>query len=123
MPAYNFKPEFALLVESGVKRQTIRRVRKRPTDIGETLFLYEGMRTKNCRLLKKTICLRKESIVIENHDIYLNGRALKMSEILDLSWADGFETIGEFINFFKKQYGLPFEGEIIKWCRMTHGRH
>ena len=116
MPAYNFKHHFAILVELGQKRQTIRKSRKRPTIPGDTLFLKEGMRTKQCRnLLPPQVCKSVTPILIFPPNITVNGIPPTMSEILDLAWADGFETIEHFINFFKDQYGLPFEGEIIKW--------
>lgn len=49
----NFKQQFAEMVESGEKRQTIRRERKGHRQIGkgDHLKLYTGLRTKQCRLL------------------------------------------------------------------------
>lgn len=53
MPSLNFKAEFAGLVESGKKRQTIREDnawwgKLKPRD---KLFLFTGLRTKNARTL------------------------------------------------------------------------
>jgi hypothetical protein len=116
MPAYNFMPQFAHLVGSGEKRQTIRLVRKRPTKPGDFLYLKMGMRTKECRdLLPPQACKSVEPILIFPPNLTVNGQVLSMVEILDLAWADGFETVDHFIDFFKNQYGFPFEGEIIKW--------
>jgi len=64
MPAYNFKERFAADVESGKKRQTIRRKRKRPTKPGDVLYLYVGMRTKRCRKLREAPCESVVSILI-----------------------------------------------------------
>ncbi len=50
---FNFKAQFVPLVESGVKRQTIRQTRKdkrRPVP-GDIAALYTGLRTRNTRLL------------------------------------------------------------------------
>lgn len=52
MPAYNFRKQFAPLVESGQKRQTIRTIgKRRHARAGEPLQLYTGQRTKACRKL------------------------------------------------------------------------
>lgn len=52
MPAYNFQKQFAPLVESGQKRQTIRAIgKRRHARPGESLQLYTGQRTKACRKL------------------------------------------------------------------------
>jgi hypothetical protein len=52
MPAYNFQKQFAPLVQSGEKRQTIRTLGKRShAQPGNKLQLYTGMRTKQCRKL------------------------------------------------------------------------
>jgi len=50
MVAYSFKKEFSWLVEAGVKRQTVRGVRKRRATVrGDTFQAYVGMRTEHCR--------------------------------------------------------------------------
>ena len=49
MVAYNFKDQFARLVEAGIKRQTVQLCRQRPTRVGDTLQLYTGMRRPGAR--------------------------------------------------------------------------
>ena len=115
MPAYNFKAEFALLVENGSKRQTIRKKRKRPTQVGDILYLYTGMRTKRCRSLGKAICLAADSISIGRDQIILAGRELELTEAISLYRDDGFSCLAEFLGFFEELYGLPFEGILLKW--------
>lgn len=115
MPAYNFKVEFASLVESGYKRQTIRKKRKRPTQIGDILYLYTGMRTRGCRGLGKAICLNADSITIDRDSIIVAGRELGFAETLGLYRNDGFPCLTEFFGFFESLYGLPFEGVLLKW--------
>ncbi|MCP4697978.1 MAG: ASCH domain-containing protein, partial [Gammaproteobacteria bacterium] len=58
MPAYNFKQCFAYDVLTGLKSMTIRPHRKRATKPGDTLYLYAGMRSPSCQLLRKEECLR-----------------------------------------------------------------
>jgi hypothetical protein len=67
MPAYNFKARFCELVENGSKRQTIRRRRARPTRIGDTLYLYTGMRRPGARLLRTVTCLSVEPITMKGN--------------------------------------------------------
>jgi hypothetical protein len=64
MPALNFRPQFADLVSSGQKTQTIRQVRKCPIKVGDTLWLYTGMRTKQCRLLADAVVTDVQGIQI-----------------------------------------------------------
>ena len=121
MPAYNFKKQFADMVESGEKLQTVRKPRKRPTVPGDTLQLYTGMRTKKCKLLAIGKCRAVVNIKIheEANRYYLYdsdtpnykggwpaGRFIK---------GEGFSSWDEMIEFFRSHYGLPFRGEIIYW--------
>lgn len=116
MPAYNFRAEFTELVEKGGKRQTIRRRRKRPTRVGDRLILYTGMRTASCRKLAEAVCkcLRDISIFGPGQ-VSMDGWPLFPDEIEALAEADGFLSAYEFIDFFRRQYGLPFEGVIVMW--------
>ena len=118
MPALNFKKQFASVVEAWMKRQTIRPRRKdgRDPKPGQQLYLYTGMRTKNCRKLGQTICTAVKTIAIEeNGDIWVGNRRLGIDEKYELVKADGFHYIDDFRNFFLKTHGLPFYGFLIKW--------
>ena len=118
MPAYNFQGRFAPYIESGRKRQTIRPKRKRPTRPGDTLYLFIGMRTKQCRKLGEAVCQDVTNIIIEpDMVITLGGRILGLIEANELARADGFVSLGEFYVFFEERYGVPHEVELelIKW--------
>jgi len=118
MPALNFKAQFAEEVEEGRKRQTIRLRRKKPIRVGDRLFLFAGMRTKQCRRLRagtEAYCQSTEPIEIRNGRVMVNGRGLTLFEIWRLAKADGFETPEAFFSFFRNQYGLPVEGDVIRW--------
>ena len=117
MPAYNFKKQFAGDVERGAKNQTIRPKRKRSTRSGDKLYLYTGMRTKQCRKLREAICISVEPIEILPASIRINGRILGVPEMWELAQADGFEKLGHFYDFFREHYGVPhdIELELIKW--------
>lgn len=121
MVAYNFKAQFADLVERGEKRQTIRPRRKRPTRPGDALQHYTGMRTRKARKLRDAVCTAVEPFDLDDEPgrivIRVNGEPLPPLQAQALAKADGFETVSAFVAFFIDHYGLPFsrEMEIIKW--------
>ncbi len=117
MPALNFKKQFAPKVESGKKRQTIRRKRRdgkypRP---GQTLYLYTGMRTKSCRKLGEETCKSSLPILIDGRNVVVGGQLLSADEELKLAQADGFEGVEDFRNFFSNQDADAFDGVLICW--------
>lgn len=120
MPAYNFQGRFAQLVADGAKSQTIRPRRARPTMVEDPLYLYTGMRTRSCRLLRTTICIACTPIQIgknvmgEDHVLH-DGRFLGRAEIAALAQADGFASTEDFFVFFRDTYGPTFSGELIAW--------
>ena len=121
MPALNFQERFADAVETHKKRQTIRRVWKRPIKPGDTLYLKMGMRTKRCRKLGKEVCSDYRPITINEHSISLltNLGTLEIwPEGYPLAWfarKDGFDSWEEMRDWFRDRYGLPFEGVLITW--------
>ncbi len=125
MPALSFIERFAGLVETRAKRQTIRRVWKRPIKVGDTLYLYTGMRTKRCRKLRTAVCLDVIPIKIFHDHIDFKMKAVNMGlwkKQAELDWLldqfarrDGFDSWEEMRDWFKNRYGLPFEGVLITW--------
>ena len=138
MPALNFQAQFAPLVESGEKRQTIRKLRKdfRDPKPGDTLYLYTGMRTKACRKLAVFDCKSATPIAIARsekpwratkHIVYsfevwtgVRGEEHYRSRLSDrrvtnLARQDGFESAEAMVAWFEDTHGLPFEGLLIRW--------
>lgn len=116
MPAYNFKARFADLVELGRKPHTIRQQRKNPTHPGDTLYLYTGMRTRACRLLRTEHCSAVIPIQIHKEGIMLGGRCISHDQRESLAHHDGFPSWGHMRAFFDAEYGLPILGmELICW--------
>lgn len=112
--------EFAAQVRSGDKTQTIRREhRRRPIRVGDTLYLYTGMRGPNCRKLKTVVCRKvRDFAVDENGQFWVDGTAISAREAF--AERDGFradETMGaeKMVEFFRQQYRLPFYGVLIRW--------
>ena len=120
MPAYNFQKQFAPLVESGLKRQTIRaKGKRRHACPGEALQLYTGQRTPACRKLLNPdpICTEAQDFVIDESDniprIYINGERQNDNDLI--ARQDGFENYEQMLAWFSKTHGLPFHGVLIKW--------
>lgn len=126
MPAYNFQQRFAEKVRLGQKLHTIRAIRKdgrRPV-AGQPMHAYTGMRTKHCRWIMRSMISKVERVRIDSDGIVsITGpfadacRTLTHAEREALALADGFVDTLEFILFFKKTYGLPFDGDLIHWQR------
>jgi hypothetical protein len=129
MVALNFKPEFVFAIDGGSKLRTIRRVRKTGNPVaGDRLQLYTGMRTLSCELIRNVTCTRVRPVVIDHMGIKLAGRKLYAGDSPayqggpdaeaydgDFARADGFDNFGDMLDFFDRQYGLPFEGQLIEW--------
>jgi len=122
MPAFNFQKRFAEKVESGEKKQTIRARRKdgRNPRVGQTAYLYFGMRTKSCRKLGEDIITSVEPITIErNGPAFVNVTTyrgyLGYFEKEVLANEDGFSTFTEMLEWFETTHSLPFYGFLIKW--------
>jgi len=112
MPALNYRAVFATAVERGSKRQTIRRVRKRPIRAGDKLYHYTGMRTARCRLLREDPCLCVLPIRITDREVAVDRRVLGHDERRLLAARDGFPSIDCFLAFFRGQYD-PYWGTDI----------
>lgn len=127
MVALNFIKQFADDVESGEKTQTIRKQGKRAApEVGSTIQLYTGMRTKQCRLLGSGRVLRCQPIIIRPwvNELLLHDWASDRWVIFDsdkslskFSSKDGFESISAFFEYFKKvaDNDRSFRGNLIEW--------
>lgn len=118
MPALNFKRDFVDAIQRGEKRQTIRQVRNRQIRPGDKLALYTGMRTAQCWKIGDAICEDVRPIQITEREMMLAGRPLETLEQMDMARADGFSSHIDMRLFFKRLYGLPFTGVVIRF-RLT----
>ncbi len=120
MPALNFQKQFAPLVESGAKCQTIRAYRKRPFKVGDKLYLYTGMKTKSCRKLGEATCSEIRRFTIDG-DLTSLRQTVEIeidnlhADAFEVAKADGFKDEIEMASWFGAIYGLPFTGQLIKW--------
>lgn len=137
MVAYSFKSRFANPILLGLgekvhhepggahvympKQQTIRATgKRRHARPGETLQLYTGMRTRQCRKIGEARCtdvrsiriiVREEKLTVELDGRWINGRKLK-----DFARRDGFVDADDMLAFWKDEHGLgEFYGMLIRW--------
>ena len=123
MPALNFKPQFVAKIQHGSKRTTIRAIGKRTIKEGDFLYLYTGQRTANCKLIGTAYCSDISLIRITEAEIRLQLGVYEKIKWLRVDHDalksmyenDGFSSFVEMRDFFRKQYGLPFEGQLIEW--------
>lgn len=133
MPQLNFSTQFALDVETRIKRQTIRAERKVPIKIGDTLHIFTGLRTKKARrLLPPQECRQALDIVIRRKQLknskYLSlevklqfAGKLNRERIEALAKEDGFDSVEAFAAWFLPKGTDEFKGQLIKW-NPDHGR-
>ena len=119
MPLIGFKKRFVLAVEERQKRQTMRERRKRPTDpkVGDTLYLYAHLRTKQCRKLGEEKCTAVKSIVVTPDTIRLDGVMLHRDQREAFARADGFGSFDEMVDWLANEAGrsFPWSGIVIYW--------
>lgn len=129
MPALSFKKQFAKPILTGRKKQTIRRFRKYPIMLGQTLYLYTGLRTKYVNKLKEVRCTGTYKIKITGksitiYDFNLCSRkpvVLKGEHALNaFAKRDGFKNFSDMKAFWIAEHGkegspFPFYGTLITW--------
>ena len=114
MPALNFQKQFADKIESGEKRQTIRKGNR--IKAGDKLYLYTGQRTKQCRKIGEEVCKNVYKFGIDSdEEIYFDECVLIGIEKEQLAKDDGFDCAADMIDWFKNTHGLPFFGQVIMW--------
>lgn len=128
MGLYNFKKRFVPFIESGEKTHTIREKRKYPSKAGETLYLYEGLRTKKARKILEAECLCVEPITVKRlirggrmgravcYAVIIGEQSLSQDEIEAFAQSDGFQNFAELIDFWKaEKRQFPWSGDVIHW--------
>lgn len=110
-----FKPQFAPLVESGKKRQTVRPTPSRMPKVGDYLSCREWTakpyRSKQ-RVLLEALITKVSDVTITETGVILNSYAEPCDAF---AVADGFSDFLEMRDWFKETHGLPFEGILIEW--------
>jgi len=122
MPALNYQQWKAEKVKSGECVQTIRAQRKRPFQVGDRLYHYTGMRTKECRKLLENECLQALDIMIDGVCVVIDhGIPLDADQREMLAQADGFASYDDMEAWFGESHGFPFNGQLILWEFTSEG--
>lgn len=128
MVAYSFKQQFAPPILAGTKRHTVRNDRKRHARPGEELQLYTGMRTRQCKLLARSICEDVVPITFwfdddpESEGIVTPGFGYP-GGLEGFAVADGFASWAELKKFWRVNHpniwqpdgSAEFKGVLIIW--------
>lgn len=115
MPAFNFQAQFAPLILSGAKRQTIRARRKHRPKAGYTAYCYTGLRTRACRKFGEWTITEVACVTINQQGVWFDGSVVA-HDLLDLfAQADGFADWPAMRDWFATTHGLPFNGDLIRW--------
>lgn len=120
-----FMPQFAPLVKSGRKRQTIRPMPKRMPKAGDLESWREWIgapyRSPQRELAQvtltevKPITIKKQVFKVGSRvSVQIGPRALKSSQWHEFAVADGFATFRHLVEWFDGHHGLPFRGILIK---------
>ncbi len=114
MGLYNFRPRFVDSILDGSKTHTIRGDRKRPDKPGDTMHLYTGLRQKGARLLMRVVCIRVDTIYIdERQQVFLGEEQLSADECEGMAVRDGFASFADMMSFWEGR--LPFHGHVYYW--------
>lgn len=106
MPAYNFQRQFVDSILSLEKPHTIRPERKHPTKVNDMLYLYTGMRTKQCKQIATAPCTYVERIGIYLHNplpyVLIDDYGISTEAMDRLIRRDGFQCREDFFEFFMR---------------------
>ena len=117
MRVRTFKPQFAPLVKSGAKRQTIRPMPKRLPRAGdkESWREWSGLPYRSPQREPATVQLISvDCIWISYGFIIVKDRALSPRAAKSLARRDGFADLLPMLDWFKSTHGLPFTGILIR---------
>lgn len=126
MPALNFTPSLAPKVKDMSKRMTIRQRRKRPFAVGEPLYLFSGMRTRNCQRLGTVYCgaVMPCRMTLNPGDeigrVWINDNEIKGEALQRLAVDDGFPNVRAFFSYFINVHNLRDNAPlndlvVLKW--------
>ena len=111
----NYKKELERALASGLKLHTIR---QKPIAVGTMMnhIVYPYHKERRCVLTN--FCKSTQMITIEpsSKTIIIDGKELSKFDMEKLAKNDGFVSIEDFWNFFKKTY----RGIIIHWSDLRY---
>jgi len=126
-------PETKEKVRDGSKRQTIRKLRKRPIKVGERLYHYWHLRQKDCEKLRESICKKTFfiSLLIDRDGFWeirqFNSHPSQASqsyrlngdEIWELAKKDCFESSTGMVETLRRMHKIVADSrtffQVISW--------
>lgn len=105
MPSISFQYQLINAVMSGKKPFTVRQINeKRPVKAGDTLYIYTGMRTKQCRKHGEHVCAGVLPIKVDfkRKEIYIEGVILDPLVQYWFTTTDIQGSEDDFFYFFEK---------------------
>ncbi|HTF80095.1 MAG TPA: ASCH domain-containing protein [Cytophagales bacterium] len=114
-----FKPQFAEPIIKGTKIHTLRNEPKRMPKIGETLHMYTGLRTRNCKLIRndlKLVSITRVTLITRwDHTLNIHSSKLILrypnynvnldnESMQEFFINDGFKDQSGFTEFWKKNW-------------------
>jgi hypothetical protein len=123
MPLYSYTPELAPKVKSGEKRQTIRSKRKIRPQVGQQAHNYTGGYSTKRQHLGSPVITEVRDILIGGGGVIMDYNSDDVGEyplttdyeLNEFARSDGFEDWAAMREWFNRNGGLPFEGDLIKW--------
>jgi hypothetical protein len=113
-----FQPRFARLVETGKKRQTVRKAPKRMPRKGDTVSLREWTgapyRSKQRELMRATL-VNVHSVEIGDYELTIDDQWMGAEKRERFARADGFDGWEDLQYWFEETHGLPFRGIALFW--------
>jgi len=118
----NFRPQAAQAIRDGTRRQLIRahRADGKRIELGDTVKLFTGLRTRGVQLLREATVTGAFSIRIDlaAGDVVIDGTRLDPYQRTDFAMADGFEhwpAMQAWLKAENPNCGGVFEGYLITW--------
>ena len=126
-----FKEQFRAPILASTKIHTIREDKHDRWHAGRIMHMATGVRTKRYECFKEAVCISIQDIEITYDDcivVSIDGKTFalltKYDEAFDigerklqaLARNDGFESITDFLSFFKGD----FTGKIIHWTDLKY---
>lgn len=112
MEYFKFNEEFFLGIQVGEKNSTIRQTKR--CKVGDTISLIVA---KN--RVKETTCIGTASFCITEDELWVMSKASQKGTLYPknqpLHEQEGFKNMDAFMDFFREQYGLPFNGYLHVW--------
>ena len=113
MVAFNFQPDFAEKVRTGVKRQTVRTAKR--CQEGDLLQLYVHQRSPQCEKLADAVCTGVVPVRIGFLHLFVGGHRVSGKAAEAFAKADGFPSLAAMRDWFAKMHSMPFVGWCVSW--------